>query len=376
MFCPSCGAPVSTKFCTNCGAGQRSNEPLSRSEPRRERSGKKRGTVIAAVAVAVLALAGFGGKYAWDLTAVKRQCALQAGDVDALVPWSVHSVTVHSGTEQRPFVECRYASGQSGPYPDAVSLFQDATEAGETPGTEQCLEGGYWQGRGYACVRFYTGGNGASGPSKRSVLAEGVRLNGPKTYHGQVSCMEESPADSPSRQLQERCFDELDKLMTAAAAKLEIAPDANATQDDLSLDAVLAQAGLAGAPASPGQEDTPAQEAVDLSGSASFRHFDVSVTGAEPGDDDTTVVHASVCLTSLTDDASNGTTRISWDPWSAMTAAGKTIKPVTGKGVTDTFPRESRAAPGDCVTGDLVFKAKDLASVTYQNGQGDSATFP
>ena len=126
----------------------------------------------------------------------------------------------------------------------------------------------------------------------------------------------------------------------------------------------------------------PARDA--LVDSAVFSHFVVSVTGnrqvdptrPEAGMD----VDLKVCLTSLTDDATKGTTRLSWEPWNATTSLGAQLDPAAPAGdLAGAYPRESRVAPGECRTGTLRFIPPDgaghVVAVTYANGQGDAHTF-
>lgn len=372
--------------------------------PRAARARRSRSMVIAAAVVALIAVVGFGGKIAWSATEVKRKCALQPTDVTTfLVPWTVSSVRVSYGTDQYPLVNCFYSSGQSGTQQDAVSVTHGSTESGEIPGKpEACLSGGYWQGRGYVCATFGLPTPGIEQVAKRSVQVSGTRLNGSNTYSGSVTCVENTVAvEPPSRDLQERCFSELVNLMGALTARLDVAPDARVSQTPPTLDAALAAAQLGAAPSDgplptttepePGGEPnlpepsasdiptpiaSPTDVGVDVVGETTFDHFGVAVTGTERLNGDATLVHVRVCLTSLTLDASNGKSRISWDPWSATSATGLVLRPKSATGVTGAFPRESRIAPGDCVSGDLVFNMPDIVSVTYKNGQGDEVTFP
>lgn len=440
-YCGSCGssAPQGARFCPKCGGSlaapaeaaappasspalpltsspgasptldpRQAHEPSGQMPRATPRSGSGRGVsrrvIVSAAAAAVLIVVGFGGAFAWSATEVKRKCALQGSDVGTvLVPWPVKSVSVSYGTEEYPFVNCFYSSGEAGTLQDAVSVTQDSTEAGEIPGKpESCLTGGYWQGRGYVCVAFGASPVGLEEAQKRSVIVSGTRLNGSESFSSTLTCVEDADgAQPPTRELQERCFSELVHLMGALIARLDATPEATAPQTTPSLDAALVAAQLDATPDAeatptstdpeptgepstpdpaasdfPSSPSSPSDMGVDVVGDASFAHFEVSVSGTESTSGDETLVHARVCLTSLTADASNGTTRISWEPWSATTSTGLVLRPQSATGVATAFPRESRVAPGECVSGDLLFNAPDIVSVTYKNGQGDHVTFP
>ena len=88
-----------------------------------------------------------------------------------------------------------------------------------------------------------------------------------------------------------------------------------------------------------------------------------------------TDVRAQVCLQTLTPDAVNGRTRISWDLCSAKTSTGAVVRPVAGDNGVTPFPRESRVSPMECVEGILRFPAAELVSVIYKNGQGERGVF-
>jgi hypothetical protein len=355
---------------------------------------------------------GVGGKFAWDATAARRSCPFQAEDVQGVVPWEVDSVQVVYGSDEHPFTLCEYRPAVQEPRTsqstNRISVTFASTEQGITPGGD-CLSGGFWGGRGYACMSGARP-NALYNESDAVVTASGGRLVGNNSYSLEARCV--APPDEqgyPTGQERQRCFSEMISFMNALPSRLGVDNDPTVPADELRFDAMVSAAIAAGAPIAPPTAGTPTDGTTPepspepqpepsperepeptsepplignpdspVNDTATFPHFDVSVEGGTKvnmGGEDLVTVQAKVCLTSLTDDATNGSTRISWDPWSAETRDGDIVKPVSFHGSSDAFPKESRAKPGECVEGTLAFQASGLASVTYVNGQGDSYTF-
>lgn len=199
----------------------------------------------------------------------------------------------------------------------------------------------------------------------------------------------------PTEQERQRCFSEIISFMNALPSRIGVAADTAKPADQLNYEHLVAVAVAAGQPvaapgsvrpsggsrepepqpaepepspelsAEPSPEPTPEDRPTPafignpdtpVNDAATFPHFDVSVEGGtkvSSGGKDLVTIEARVCLTSLTDDATNGTTRTSWDPWSAQTSDGGTVEPVSVRGSSKAFPKESHAKPGQCVEGTM-----------------------
>lgn len=136
---------------------------------------------------------------------------------------------------------------------------------------------------------------------------------------------------------------------------------------------VTAVAGTLGTPAS---ATTISRQ---LSWTATFPHFSVTVGDVVNDPAQGRLVYTVVCVRSLPAGSTGGGTRISWDPWTMTTTSG-TVHP----GVYDAshlpaqmFPRSATYRVGDCAGGWLPYATASGATttITYANSLGDRAVW-
>jgi hypothetical protein len=115
---------------------------------------------------------------------------------------------------------------------------------------------------------------------------------------------------------------------------------------------------------------------------ATFRHFTVTVDSPSPTEGEGYTIHAEVCVRSLPPNPSNGTTRISWDPWKLVTptrSVSPTADSITAGSIPAwAFPPGANYKVGECARGNLPFFTTLDASptqVNYRNSMGDSASW-
>lgn len=115
---------------------------------------------------------------------------------------------------------------------------------------------------------------------------------------------------------------------------------------------------------------------------ATFQHFAVTVDSPSPTEGGGYTVHAQVCVRALPPNPTNGTTRISWDPWKLVTPT-KSVPP-TIDSITDSslpawaFPQSATFKVGECARGTLPFFTSletTPREVSYRNSLGDSASW-
>lgn len=86
-----------------------------------------------------------------------------------------------------------------------------------------------------------------------------------------------------------------------------------------------------------------------------------------------------VCVIHQVGDSSDGTTRVSIDPWSVVSSTGETLTPLE-PAYEPAFPQETRLAEGECASGWITFgrfknQEIDWAELRYENGLGNRASW-
>lgn len=127
---------------------------------------------------------------------------------------------------------------------------------------------------------------------------------------------------------------------------------------------------------------TPNGARLAMKETANFQHFAVTVDSPSLTEGGGYTVHADVCVRSLPPNPTNGTTRISWDPWKLVIPT-RSVSP-SDDSVTAAsapaweFPRSANYKVGECARGTLPFFTSleaEPREVTYRNSLGDSATW-
>jgi hypothetical protein len=125
---------------------------------------------------------------------------------------------------------------------------------------------------------------------------------------------------------------------------------------------------------------TPNGARLAMNQTATFQHFDVTVDSPSVTEGGGYTVHAEVCVRSLPPNPTNGTTRISWDPWKLVTPT-RSVSPTADSSTASSapawaFPPGANYKVGECARGTLPFftflEAKPR-EVSYRNSLGDSA---
>jgi hypothetical protein len=114
-----------------------------------------------------------------------------------------------------------------------------------------------------------------------------------------------------------------------------------------------------------------------LGSAATFSHFTVRVNAVELTED-WIGIQATTCVRSVPHGPK--TVRISWDPWSLTTSRGNVPPKITQQASSPwrrVYPKETRLAKGQCVTGWLPFELPrgKVGSVRYSNSLGNQASW-